>query len=198
MVQTKKRTTGPSSSTRDAAVTMLWGGKGGGRGRGGAGRAAAASWGAAAASLVSVVHAQTTHLNNSKFFAGLMMIMLNIGSKIVQIQFSPSTEAYVRYAITKQVVVFAIAWLGTRDVYMALGLTAIFTVLAEYLFNEDSALCVVPQQYRLTNAMDTNGDGRVSVAELNSAIAVLEKAKRSAPVGGKAAATTAAGAPNAK
>ena len=119
------------------------------------------------------------YLNNSKFFAGVIMILLNIGSKFITIQFSKSTEEYMKYSVTKQLLVFAMAWMGTRDIYTALGLTAIFTILSDYLFNEESALCMVPYKYRVLHKLvDTNEDGVVSETELSAAMAVLEKAKR--------------------
>ena len=118
-------------------------------------------------------------LNNSKFFAGIIMILLNVGSKFITIQFSKSTEEYLKFSLSKQLLVFSMSWMGTRDIYTALGLTAIFTILSDHLFNEDSHLCVVPHKYRVLNkAMDTNNDGQVSEMELAEAIAVLEKAKR--------------------
>jgi hypothetical protein len=119
------------------------------------------------------------YLNNSKFFAGVIMILLNVGSKFIQIQFSRSTEEYLKYTVSKQILVFAMAWMGTRDIYTALGLTAVFTILSEYLFNEESNLCIVPPQYRVLHKLvDTNEDGVVTEPELAAAIAVLEKAKR--------------------
>jgi hypothetical protein len=119
------------------------------------------------------------YLNNSKFFAGVIMILLNIGSKFITIQFSKSTEEYMKWSISKQLLVFAMAWMGTRDIYAALGLTAVFTILSEYLFNEESTLCIVPQKYRvLEKLIDTDDDNIVSELELSAAVAVLEKAKR--------------------
>lgn len=119
------------------------------------------------------------YLNNSKFFAGVVMILLNIGSKFITIQFSKSTEEYLKYNVTKQLLVFAMAWMGTRDIYAALGLTAVFTILSDFLFNEESSLCMVPHKYRVLHKLvDTNEDGVVSEPELSAAIAVLEKAKR--------------------
>jgi hypothetical protein len=119
------------------------------------------------------------YLNNSKFFAGVIMILLNIGSKFITIQFSKSTEEYMKWSVSKQLLIFAMAWMGTRDVYAALGLTAVFTILSEYLFNEESSLCIVPQKYRvLEKLIDTNDDNVVNELELSAAIAVLEKAKR--------------------
>lgn len=118
-------------------------------------------------------------LNNSKFFAGVVMILLNVGSKFISIQFSKSTEEYMKFSLSKQLLVFAMAWMGTRDIYTALGLTAVFTILSDHLFNEESSLCVVPQEYRVLNKIiDTSDDGIISEDEISAAIAVLEKAKR--------------------
>jgi len=128
---------------------------------------------------ISHLNGRVMYLNNSKFFAGIIMILLNIGSKFITIQFSKSTEEYMKYTVSKQLLVFSMAWMGTRDIYTALGLTAIFTILSEHLFNEESHLCIVPHPYRVLNkAIDTNDDGIVSEPELAAAIAVLEKAKR--------------------
>jgi hypothetical protein len=119
------------------------------------------------------------YLNNSKFFAGIIMILLNVGSKFITIQFSKSTEEYMKMSVCKELLVFAMAWMGTRDIYTALGLTAVFAILSDHLFNEESSLCIVPEKYRiLDKIIDTNNDGEVTEVELSEAIAVLEKAKR--------------------
>ena len=118
-------------------------------------------------------------LNNSKFFAGVVMILLNVGSKFISIQFSKSTEEYMKYTLSKQILVFAMAWMGTRDIYTALGLTAVFTILSDHLFNEESTFCIVPDKYRILHKLvDTNNDGVVSETEISAAIAILEKAKK--------------------
>jgi hypothetical protein len=128
---------------------------------------------------ISFINHHIMYLNNSKFFAGVIMILLNIGSKFIVIQFSKSTEEYMKYSVSKQLLVFAMAWMGTRDIYTALGLTAVFTILSDYLFNEESSLCIVPPNYRVLHKLiDTNNDGEVSEVELSAAVAVLEKAKR--------------------
>jgi hypothetical protein len=125
------------------------------------------------------IHNHIIFLNNSKFFAGVIMILLNVGSKFIAIQFSKTTEEYLKMSITKQLLVFAMAWMGTRDIYTALVLTAVFTVLSEHLFNEESPYCCVPEKYRvLAKIVDENGDQNVTEQEINNAIAILEKAKR--------------------
>ena len=128
---------------------------------------------------IGYINHHIMYLNNSKFFAGVIMILLNIGSKFITVQFSKSTEEYMKWTVSKQLLVFSMAWMGTRDIYAALGLTAVFTILSEYLFNEESSLCIVPQKYRvLEKLIDTDDDNIVSELELSAAVAVLEKAKR--------------------
>jgi hypothetical protein len=128
---------------------------------------------------ISYINHHIMYMNNSKFFAGVVMILLNIGSKFITIQFSKSTEEYMKYTVSKQILVFAMAWMGTRDIYTALGLTAVFTILSDYLFNEDSNLCIVPPKYRILDKLiDQNNDDIVSEVELAAAISVLDRAKR--------------------
>ena len=128
---------------------------------------------------IAFVHNHIMFLNNSKFFAGVVMILLNVGSKFISIQFSKSTEEYLKINVTKQLLVFAMAWMGTRDIYTALILTAVFTILSDHLFNEESPYCCVPEKYRiLAKLVDENGDDNVSEQEINNAIAILEKARR--------------------
>jgi len=131
---------------------------------------------------INFIHNHIGYLNNSKFFAGCVMILLNVGSKFISIQFSKSTEEYLKMSVSKQILVFAMAWMGTRDIYAALGLTAVFVILSDHLFNEESTFCIVPRQYRVLDrleaAADSSEDGKVSDDELNAAIAVLEKAKK--------------------
>jgi hypothetical protein len=125
------------------------------------------------------LHDHIMFLNSSKYFAGIVMIMLNVGSKFISIQFSKSTEEYLKYSVTKQLLVFSMAWMGTRDIYTALVLTAVFVILSDHLFNEESKLCIVPHEYRVLHKLaDTNNDGKISDAEYKNAIEVLEKDKK--------------------
>jgi hypothetical protein len=138
------------------------------------------------------LHDHIFFLNNSKFFAGVIMILLNIGSKFITIQFSKSVEEYLKLSITKQILVFAMAWMGTRDIYTALVLTSVFVILSDHLFNEESHYCIVPHQYRLLDklpaAANTNTnqnanmilgkDDMVSEADIMQAEMILSKAKQ--------------------
>ena len=134
--------------------------------------------------IFTFIHDHILYLNSTKYFAGIVMIMLNIGSKFITIEFSKSTEEYLKMNITKQLLVFSMSWMGTRDIYTALILTAVFTILSDHIFNEESPYCCVPEKYRVLhkikdkNNENNENDEEVNEIELNNAIAILEKAKR--------------------
>ncbi len=120
-----------------------------------------------------------SYLNNSKFFAGVVMIMLNIGSKYVTVELSKSQEEYLKNNIGRQLLIFAISWMGSRDILIALALTAIFTILTDHLFNEESSMCIIPKKYRkYEHLLDLDKDNVVTDEEIKKATEILEKAKR--------------------
>ena len=96
----------------------------------------------------SLVHEHIMNINNSKLFAGLMIITLNIASKFVTFKLGKTAETYLKYTFSRQILVFAMAWMGTRDIYIAAGLTIIFIILFDFLFNENSVFCVLPNDFK--------------------------------------------------
>ena len=118
-------------------------------------------------------------LNTHPLFIGLMVIMLNIGSKYITIKLSKSQEQYLKNSLGRQFLIFAIMWSGTRDIVYAILLTGAFIVMADHLFNEESNFCVIPGYLRnYANAVDTNDDGYVTEKEAKEAIDVLKKLKK--------------------
>ena len=129
--------------------------------------------------MFEIVHESISSLNSNMFFAGIMMLTLNIGSRYVQLNLSPSAESYLKYAITKEFLVFTIAWMGTRNIYVALTLTAAFVILADYGLNDKSNFCILPEKFKkLQNSIDTNNDKIISELEIKNAMDILEKAKK--------------------
>tara|TARA_A100001011_G_scaffold351177_1_gene391060 strand:- start:27 stop:467 length:441 start_codon:yes stop_codon:yes gene_type:complete len=117
-------------------------------------------------------------VNGSRFFAGLVMIMMNIGSKYVNLKLSKTQEQFLKGAIARQILIFSIIWMGTRDIITSLILTAVFVILTDHLFNEDSKFCVfsnVIKKYK--NILDTDGDNVVSEKELEEAMKIVAKHK---------------------
>jgi len=115
-------------------------------------------------------------LNSSKYFTGIMMIILNIGSRFVEIKLSDSMESFIKYNIARELLIFTMAWMGTRDIIVALVLTAVFVILSEFLLNHKSNYCILSKKYYMN--IDTNKDGRISDSEINNAMNILERAKK--------------------
>ena len=121
------------------------------------------------------------NLNTSKIFAGFMIIIINIGSKFVHIKISKSMEAYLKYTFSKQILVFAIAWVGTRDVYVSLFIVFIFTILFEFLLNEESNFCCLPEtftSYHLDLLETNHKEQEITDEDIIKAKTILEKAAK--------------------
>jgi hypothetical protein len=117
-------------------------------------------------------------VNNSKFFAGLMILIVNIGSRYVTFKFSKSQEEYIKNNIARELLIFAIVWMATRDLIISIMMTASFIILADYLFNEDSKFCVLPEKFKnIQYLIDTNEDNIISDDEIKRAEEILRKAK---------------------
>jgi len=131
--------------------------------------------------LISSIKSITSSLNNSKFFAGIVMLLLNVGARHMTINLSKTQEDFLRYSVAKEIVIFAMAWVGTRDLITSLIVTAAFVVLADYLFNEDSKLCIIPEKviehHRLMNTRIKPEDD-ISPEEERKAIETLEKVNK--------------------
>jgi hypothetical protein len=129
--------------------------------------------------MIYKVHEWISSLNTNMFFAGIMMLTLNIGSRYVQLNLSPSAESYLKYAITKEFLIFTIAWMGTRSIYIALTLTAAFIILSDYVFNDKSRFCMLPEKFKkMQSSIDLNDDKIISELEIKNAMEILEKAKK--------------------
>ena len=117
-------------------------------------------------------------LNSSTFFAGLMMICLNIGSRYIQLNLDESTESYIKYALTKEILVFTISWMATRNIYSALVLTAVFVVLADFALNEKSKYCILPKDFIKSRKLGEYTNNKViTEKEFNDAMDIVEKYK---------------------
>jgi|TARA_B110000285_G_scaffold203207_1_gene239126 hypothetical protein len=125
---------------------------------------------------VTLINDQVHVLNNSKIFAGIMIIILNISSRFVNIKLSKTIESYLKHSFSKQILVFAIAWMGSRDIYIALTIAILFIILTEFILNEESSYCCLSesfQNYHLN--LDKDGDGVISKDEIEQAQKILEK-----------------------
>ena len=87
---------------------------------------------------------QSIHtLNTSKYFAGMMMLILNLGSRFLVMELSESQEQLLSNKIIRRFVIFTVVFISSRDILVSLVVTAVFIVLVSGIFNENSKYCIV-------------------------------------------------------
>lgn len=119
------------------------------------------------------------YLSSNKFFTGFMFLILNVGAKYATVNITKSQQEYIKKALFREILIFAIIWSGSRDLFVALTLTVVFMVFTDYLFNDSSKFCVIPKHLRrFEDLIDTDGDGVISEEEIQKAMKILERAKK--------------------
>lgn len=110
-------------------------------------------------------------INNSKIFAACAMIMMNIGGKYIQMDLPKSLDTIFQNIWMRRLVIFAIAFVATRDVRTAFFITLLFILIFSVMLNEKSQGCLLPETY-----LDLNKDGKVTPDEIEKAKQILKKA----------------------
>lgn len=113
-------------------------------------------------------------MNTSKVFAGLVVITLNIASRYVTLGLSKSMESYLKNTFSRDVLVFCIVWMGSRDIYIATILTIVFTFTMDCALNENSLFCILPETFTLYHEKLTN-DSEPTEDEIKNAEAILAR-----------------------
>lgn len=78
-------------------------------------------------------------INSSKLVGGLFMFIMNIGSKYIAQEIPDDLDKYFnKYKFLRYIVVFAIAFIATRDIKMSIILLLLFIILFRHLFKPES------------------------------------------------------------
>jgi hypothetical protein len=75
-------------------------------------------------------------LNDNKFFLGIMLLLLNVGSRHLVDEFSTNPEEYSRNLVLRRLAIFAVCFVGTRDIVTSILLTAGFVILAQGVYSK--------------------------------------------------------------
>ena len=94
----------------------------------------------------SIIHT----LNNSKFFAGILMILMNLGSKYISLELSETQDEFFSNIVIRRIMIFVVIFIATKDVVTSLIITACFVVLVSGLFNENSKFCLIRNNCKQT------------------------------------------------
>lgn len=114
-------------------------------------------------------------LTNDKLYFGIIIIIINILSKNVSLELSPLQKKFFNNIYIRQIIIFTIIFMGTKDLKVSFVLTGTFYILSSHLLHEESRLSLLPNV--LKESVDSNNDGEVSQEELERAINTLNKVK---------------------
>ena len=129
--------------------------------------------------MFSAINSSLKNVNESKLFMGIIMIILNIGSKYIDVGFSKTQEQFIRNLLFKEILIFSIAFTATRDIVTSILITAAFVILADVFFYEKSKYCLIPHKLSKIEAqIDTDFDGVISPQEEQRALLVLKNAEK--------------------
>ena len=93
-------------------------------------------------------------LNTSKYFSGILMILMNLGSKYVSMELSEVQEEFLSRKLIRRILVFAIFFMATRDVLVSIILTGIFILFIGSLLNDNSKFCLIKKKNPKTKIID--------------------------------------------
>jgi len=94
------------------------------------------------------INEQVQFLNKSKIFAGLVVITLNIAGKFVSFKLSKTMESYLKHTFSRNILIFCIAWMGSREIYVALIITLMCILVLDFVCNESSNYCMLPESFK--------------------------------------------------
>ena len=118
-------------------------------------------------------------INNSKILLGLAILVTNLFSKYIVLNISNGHQEYIKNAIGREILIFIMVFVGTRDLITSFLLTAAFLILSNTVFNDKSKFCIIPAKYKeLEYEIDTNHDGYISEKEIEHVRNILYKANQ--------------------
>ena len=129
--------------------------------------------------MFSIINSSLKNVNESKLFMGIIMIVLNIGSKYIDVGFSKTQEQFIRNLLFKEILIFSITFTATRDIVTSILITAAFVIMADVFFHEKSKYCLIPHKLsKIEQAIDTDFDGIITPQEEQKALQILKNAEK--------------------
>lgn len=117
-------------------------------------------------------------LNNNKYFVGIIMILLNLGSKYISVELSQSQEKILGSPVIRRLILFTVFFTATRDIWISFLLTAAFVILVGGIFNDDSEYCLIPKRYRSYDYDKNQKISEQDIAKAKEIISLSEKKEK--------------------
>jgi hypothetical protein len=119
------------------------------------------------------IYQSINNLNNNKYFIGIMMVLLNLGSRYIFLELGKTHDMFFNHKIVRRSLIFTVFFVATRDIIASVLLSTFFIIFFLELTHEKSPYCILPSGYI---KLDTNNDGLVSADEIKKAYLTLKHA----------------------
>ena len=77
------------------------------------------------------------NISTSKILLGIFMIFMYIGSRYIELRLTNGQEMILKN-IAREVLIFTISFIATKDLLTSFAITAVFIILAQYILNQYS------------------------------------------------------------
>ena len=84
--------------------------------------------------ILSFIH----DINVNPYILGVAYILLNLGGRFMVMSVTPVQEAFLQNIIFRPLLLFAIMFIGTRNIIVAFWLALVVLICLHYIFNEKS------------------------------------------------------------
>lgn len=106
----------------------------------------------AAASVTDTILASIHDINMNPYLLGIAYILLNLGGRFMVLSVTPAQEAFLQNTVFRPLLLFAIMFIGTRNLVVAFWLTLLILLLLHYLLNENSSWYLLKDWTQLTHS----------------------------------------------
>ena len=98
---------------------------------------------ATAAAATSPIDLILGAFNGNLYFVGIMMLILNLGGRFIAMEITKEQEGFFQHPWVRRFLIFVVLFVATRNLMISFWLTIIVVLTLGYLFNENSALCII-------------------------------------------------------
>ena len=112
-------------------------------------------------------------INSNKYFYGIMMILLNMGSKYIEMDLVNDHRNFLSSKLLRRLAIFTMAFIATRDIVASLIITASFIIIVLNLFNTASEYCILSKNITENNNTVTD---TITEEQIKNAYDILKKA----------------------
>lgn len=108
-------------------------------------------------------------INNNTYIYGILMILLNMGSKYIEMDLVNNHREFLSSTVLRRLLIFTMAFIATRDIVASLIITAAFIIIVLNLFNTESDYCIINKKNKpLTE--------QITPEQIENAYNILKKA----------------------